>query len=394
MSYMSYVSLLIIGIIAFAIPLVVNKIKRVSIPIVVGEIIAGIIIGKSGFDLIQGSEWLSFLYNLGFAFLMFMAGIEIDFNLIISLAKTQKVKWHQHPLIMSLILFSTTLVLSLLVAFGLKWIGLIPDVVIFTIILSSTSVGIVVPILKEREMLSSKYGQIILLSSLFSDFFTMILLSSYITFIATNSLIKLCYILLFIPIFVLIWKLLDVVFKLPMMEQLAHKNSQIKVRGAFACLILFMVIAQFLNTEIILGAFLVGLIISLISDRKTSQIFHKFDAIAYGIFIPVFFIMVGVNFNVRDILNNPSSFYLLPVLVLAVYAVTLAPTVFLKINYSWSKSIAATTLLSSRLSLIIATGTIALKLGIINGSLFGAIILVAIITCTLSPLIFNHLTKK
>ncbi|TGE34723.1 hypothetical protein E4K67_29210 [Desulfosporosinus fructosivorans] len=52
--------------------------------------IVGIIIGKSGFNLIQGSDWLNFLYNLGFAFLMFMAGIKIDFDLIISLAKAKK----------------------------------------------------------------------------------------------------------------------------------------------------------------------------------------------------------------------------------------------------------------------------------------------------------------
>ncbi|WP_415535299.1 cation:proton antiporter [Dehalobacter sp. 4CP] len=103
--------------------------------------------------------------------------------------------------------------------------------------------------------------------------------------------------------------------------------------------------------------------------------------------------MVGVNFNFRDIINNSSSFYLLPLLVIAVYAVTMAPSIFFKLNFSWKKSMAATTLLSSRLSLIIATGAIALKLGIINDSLNGTIILVAIISCTLSPLIFNILTK-
>jgi Kef-type K+ transport system membrane component KefB len=389
----SYYPLLIIAAIALMIPLIVKKIKYISIPIVVGEIIAGIIIGRSGFDLIQGSEWLNLLYNLGFAFLMFMAGLEIDFEMIRSMARTKNVKWHQHPFLIALLLFATTFILSLFVSIGLKAIGLIPDIVIFTIILSSTSVGVVVPILKERDMLITQYGQSVLLAALLSDLFTMLLLSSYITFKSADSMKDIASILLFIPIIIIIWKLGNVISKLPIIEQLAHKNSQIKVRASFALLILFIIIAQLLKTEVILGAFLVGVIISLVSDRKTSQIFHKLDAIAYGIFIPIFFIMVGVNFSIKDIVNNVSSLLLLPILVLAVYAVTLSPVFFLKINYSWKRSIAATTLLSTRLSLIIATGAVALKLGIISSSLNGTIILLAIVTCTLSPPIFNWLTK-
>ncbi|GAB6174112.1 cation:proton antiporter [Paradesulfitobacterium aromaticivorans] len=389
----SYYSLLVIALVYVVVPLMVNKFQRISVPIVVGEIIAGMIIGKSGFNLIQDNIWLNFLYNLGFAFLLFMAGVEINFGLIASSTRAKKAKWYQHPLILSLIVTVTTMSLSFLLAFLLYISGLIPNVMIIGIVFSATSVGVVVSILKEQDLLSSDYGQVILLSAMFSGFFTMVLLSVYVTLSSSNSIQDLFLMLLIIPIFFLFLKIGKIVRYFPIFEQLAHKNAQIKIRGAFALLMFFIVLAQALKTEIILAAFLAGLIVSLLNNRETSQIYLKLDAIAYGIFTPFFFVMVGVNFDIKDIIGNLASIRLLPILLCSVYFVRFISATLLKKSFSWRKSLGAAALLSSRLDLVIATSAIALKLGLIDGSLSGTLILLAILSCILSPLIFNYLVK-
>jgi len=385
----SYSSLLLIVFVAAVIPAAVNRIKFISIPIVVGEIVAGILIGKSGLNLVSESVWLDFLFKLGFAFLMFMSGLEINLQLIGPSSK--KGQLIRQPFFVASILFLTTFILSFSIAFLLKIYGLIPNITLFVIVFCSTSVGIVVPILKEKGLLNEEYGQIILITALLADFSTMILLSLFVTLTSSSSVFEILLILLLIPAFFLVYKAGNKIMKYPMMEELAHKTSQIKVRGTIALLIMFMTLAQLLKTEMILGAFLAGLIVSLINDRDTSLIYRKLDAIGYGFFIPLFFIMVGVNFNAKDIINNPESMYLLPVFLAIIYFVNLIPSIFLRFIYSWKKSIAAAILSSSRLSLIIAAGTIGYKMGVISGALNATIILVAIITCTISPLLFNNL---
>ncbi|MCT4605759.1 MAG: monovalent cation:proton antiporter family protein [Marinisporobacter sp.] len=391
-STISYNSLLIIVLLAAFVPFVIKKLKWLPIPIVVGEVIAGMIIGKSGFNLIEESSWLNFLYTFGFAFLMFLSGLEIDFDLIKSSGKQSNEKWHKKPITLAILLFMGTIFLGYSVAYILKQFGFILNVPLITLIFSTTSLGIVVPTLKEKCLLNNEYGQTILLGSLIADFATMVFVTIYISFYTSAATYKVFLVLLlFVAFFVLYNMGLKIAGK-KIIQDLAHATSQIKVRGAFALILIFIALAQRLGTEIILGTFLAGLIVSLLDSRESSQLSLKLDAIGYGFFIPIFFIMVGANFDMSSVLNNPKSIFLLPALLLSVYAVKIIPSLILKVKFSLKESIAAGFLLSSRLSLIIATSAIGLKLHIISEETNGAIILVAILTCTLSPVLFNKLS--
>ncbi|MDT3995074.1 cation:proton antiporter, partial [Mammaliicoccus fleurettii] len=80
MEHSSFTSLVIVVIAAFLTPILVNRLKISFLPVVVAEIIMGIIIGDSLFGLVKEDAWLSILSTLGFIFLMFLSGLEIDFN--------------------------------------------------------------------------------------------------------------------------------------------------------------------------------------------------------------------------------------------------------------------------------------------------------------------------
>jgi len=107
MQQINLLPLLIITILAFTIPLLTSHIRWLVIPSIVGEIIGGIIIGKSGFNLIQSSPWLDFLYLFGFALLMFMTGLEIDLSQLLTSQRHQRVKERLlfSPMVMAIIIF-------------------------------------------------------------------------------------------------------------------------------------------------------------------------------------------------------------------------------------------------------------------------------------------------
>ena len=162
-----FTSLLIVVLLAFVVPLALSRFR--ILPAVVGEIVAGIVIGQSGFRFVHGDDpALSLLAEIGFAFLMFLSGLEIDFNLLIRPSGDEGTR--RSLLGNAGIVFMLTLLLAAGVGWGGRLAGLIPEPWIMTLILSTTSLGIVVPVLKERGVSSSPFGQHILFLALVADF--------------------------------------------------------------------------------------------------------------------------------------------------------------------------------------------------------------------------------
>jgi Trk K+ transport system NAD-binding subunit len=177
-------------------------------------------------------------------------------------------------------------------------------------------------------------------------------------------------------------------------EQLSHATAQIQVRGAFALMVAWVVLAQSLGVEVILGAFLAGAIISLVSPGYESQLRGKLDAIGYGFFIPIFFIMVGERFDLRALSGSEHGLLLVPILVISAYLIRIVAVGPFRALFSWRETVAAIVLLTSQLSLTVAAAAIALQLGIISAAVNSAIILVAIITCTVSPFLFSLILPR
>jgi Trk K+ transport system NAD-binding subunit len=186
------------------------------------------------------------------------------------------------------------------------------------------------------------------------------------------------------------------------MEELSTATAQIKVRAAFTLLLIFVVLSEVVGTEIVLGAFLAGAIVSLLATPDDRDAMHQLEAVGFGFFIPIFFIMIGVNFNLEALLNSPrvsilnipQAFLLVPVFVLIAVAVKFFPSLLFKLHFGWRETVAIGTLMSARLSLIVAEAEIVQELGVIDESVNGAIILTAMLLATFAPIIFNRLAKK
>lgn len=398
----SFTPLLIVVAIAFTVPLLLSRLRRFGIPIVVGEIIAGIVVGQSGLGLIEESFLLRVLSELGFAYLMFLSGLEIDFSAMratgVPGAASRARKVLGNPFTIAHLVFALTLAGSLVAGLVLSGQGLVRDPWIVALILATTSLGVVVPVLKENGLADSSYGQLLLLTSLVADFGSIVLISVYVVLRGEGPTVEVMLILVLLAAFFASYRLLAAFREhLPLdrfIARLSSATSQIRTRGSIALALLFIGLAETLGVEIILGAFLAGVIVSSLSRGSSTLLREKLDAIGYGFFIPIFFIMVGVGFDLPALMESRSAVLLVPVLIGIAYAVKLGPALLFRVRYSWRDTLAAGVLLSSRLSLIIAASTIALQLGAITPAVNSAVILVAIATCILSPVIFSFLSPR
>ncbi len=394
----SFLPLLIVIFLAFLVPITLSRFKKLRLPIVVGEIIVGIIVGRSGFGWVQHHELvLDLLAELGFVFLMFLSGMEIDFSSL-GLSTNQKRSKDQpwNPFRLAGTSFLLTLILSTLIGFAFTWANLASSPWMIALILSTTSLGVVVPVLKEQGLSNGRYGQTLLISALIADFVTMLLITVVVAALSQGLTLDILLIGLLFVAFFLVYYFGGILFNQlkgirRILEELSSATAQIKVRAAFTMMLIFVALAEMLGTEIILGAFLAGAIISLLKRPEDSELSHQLDSIGYGFFIPIFFIMVGVDFNLSSLVNSPSALLLVPLLLVAAAVVKLLPSLLFKINFSWKQTLGAGTLLSSRLSLIIAASAIGLRIGVISEPFNSAIILVAIITVVIAPPLFIKL---
>ncbi len=397
-SEVSLLPLVVVTVLAFLVPLLVLRIPRITIPVVVGELIAGILVGPSGLGIVDENIVLTVLAELGFVYLMFLSGLEIDFSALGGSnvpGAPSKAKLTANPLVIGGVTFGAALLIAGSFSYILREWGLIEDFYIMALILSTTSLGIVVPVLKERGLSRGPYGQSILVSALFADFLTILLISFYVLLRTEGFSGEIVLILAFFAVFLATYRIAEVFQRhLPaerILEELSSATSQLKLRGSFALALIFVALAETLGIESILGAFLAGVIISLLSGDHDTTLREKQDAIGYGFLIPIFFVMVGVGFDLPALLDSSRALALVPILVGLAYIVKFVPALVFRLNYSWRETFAAGSLLSSRLSLIIAASAIGLELGVISGAINSAIILVAIITVTISPVAFNRI---
>jgi Kef-type K+ transport system membrane component KefB/Trk K+ transport system NAD-binding subunit len=393
----AFQSLLLLMLLAVAVPLIIRRLGGiVRLPIVVGEIIAGILVGRSGLNLVHETPSLSFLADFGFIFLMFLSGLELDFAGLRSPGPRRDLqsRWCQ-PVWLATANFGLTLLLAMGIGFVLWQAGMTRNPLLVDLILSTTSLGIVVPVLKERELIGTSYGQCLLFAALISDFVPMLLLGLLISVLTKGFSWNLLLFILLLVIFVAASKVSRWANRQALTrriaEELSYATAQIRVRGTFALIVLWVVLAGSLGVEVILGAFMAGAIIAQSRGRARGHFEEQLDAIGYGFFIPLFFIMVGARFDLAALSGSPRALWLAPTLIAASYVVNVLPSLCLRARFSWRESIAGGVLLTSRLSLAIAAAAIAFDLGLITSGTNSAIILVAIVTCTASPVLFNRL---
>ncbi|NRN90066.1 monovalent cation:proton antiporter family protein [Lactobacillus helveticus] len=384
---MAQLSLFLVVLLALVIPIFMARFQISNVPTAVAEIIVGIVMGSSGFNLITSTHDLTFLSNLGVILLMFLSGMEIDFDLLqrknSPKGKSQAGKTVD-PLKTAITAFIGIVVMAFVLAYILRLTGLFSEVMLAAIILMTVALGVVIATLKEKDILGRPIGQTILLTAVLGEVIPLLLLTIYASVNGGNAERLWLIILLFAAAIFLLRR-----FKQPYLcfAKITKATTQLDIRLAFFLIFALVTVAERVGAENILGAFLAGMVMKLLEPSEATK--DKLTSIGYGFFIPIFFIMTGVGLNLRSLFAHPSSLMLLPVLVIFLF-IAKAPVVLTYMRYFQKKNaFAGGFLTATTITIVLPTLQVARKLHAITSTQSDAFILAAVIVCILSPIVFN-----
>ncbi len=394
-----FLPLFIIFIIAWMVPLLLSWLEITKVPTVIAEITLGVIVGPYVLGFVETSVYLDFLAEMGFLFLIFLAGVEIDVNKIITSLPRGRIKFIDlisNSFLLAVFIYFGSLVLSFPFAWMMGQLMDI-DVIFFTLLLPTVALSIIVPILKSDGELTGKYGQVLLIEGAIATIMSIILISIYAGYLRNGLKVELLLFTLIFAAFTATYiigkRLISVMTFQKLLYRLEHAASQIKVRGTIALLLLFVIIAILIDTEPVMGAFFSGTLLSLFISKERSALLFKLDGMSYGFFIPIFFIMVGVNLDLSALTQFGESIPFILTLFIGFFLTQVIPAIVMSRVFGLKKALAGGALLTARLGLSIATAQIGLSLDIIGTAENAGIVTTSILASLLSPLIYKAMSS-
>lgn len=378
-------SLLIVLFAALTTPLITARFHMTRKPTSISEIIMGIIIGKTGLDLVHPDVSLQYIANLGVIMLIFLGGMEIDFSLL----KPRKDKSEYSPLSTAFAGFMGILLLSIVLSGVLYYTHIFTDFVLAVILFSTISLGVIISLLKEVGRLNTKYGQTILLTAALGEFIPLLALTVYSAVEQQHFLSVFGLPVIFLIAIVLLWRFNHIH---EFFDQIDKVTTQLDIRLAFFLIFTLVTFAQQIGAESILGSFLAGAVMKLLKPKQDSL--DKLSSMGYGFFIPVFFITTGVNLNLRELLVDPKALLLIPIFLIAFILSKTAIYGSFHQQFGRRFSSAAAVLTSTTITLVLPILQVGRNLKLITTAQSGAITLAAIITCLVCPVVFNNMLSN
>ena len=382
MNHISFNGLLIVSLIAVGAPILVATVRWLKLPSVVLEIVAGIVVGPSVLGWVKVDEPIEILSLVGLAFLLFLAGLEIDL-----------MRLKGHLLRLALAGFAITLVLGGVAGAGFHALGWVHSPLFLAVALAATSLGLVVPVLKDAGQSETQLGQLTIAGATVADFGAVILLSLFFSQSSGGTSSKLItlggFVLAVAAVAVTLLRAgrslrLDAV-----LVRLQDTTAEIRVRIAVALLIGFVALAAKVGLETILGAFIAGAVLNVV-DRDTMshpQFRAKLDAIGYGFLIPVFFVTSGLQFDLKALTGSPSALVRVPLFLLALLIVRGLPAALYVRTLGRRGAVVAGLLQATSLPFIVTATTIGVAIHAVRPVTAAALVAAGLLSVVLFPLI-------
>jgi Kef-type K+ transport system membrane component KefB len=380
-------NLLVIVAAGFCAPLVLGLAPGLRLPAVVLEIVLGIVLGPSVLGWVEIDAPVQTLALLGLAFLLFLAGLEISLKSLRGVAVTS---------------FVMTLAIALGCGFALEAAGLADDAVFVAVVLSATSLGVVLAVLKDAGELGSRIGQTVIAASSVADFAAIVLLTLLFSREASGTGEKLLLLGSFVVLVVVAG--LAVVgaersARVSMaLVRLQDTTAQIRVRGAVVLLVALAALASSLGLELILGAFAAGAVMTVVDrdEMATHPLLRtKLEAIGFGFLIPVFFVSSGVRFDLDALTSSSMGLASVPVFLLALLAARGLPAVLYRsLEPVRPRLVAGALLQATSLPFIVTATQIGLELHVVDAAGAAGLVAAGLVSVLVFPLIATSLLAR
>src|SRR5205085_8330913 len=338
-------------------------------------------VGPAVLGWAHNDQTVAVMATIGLAFLLFLAGLEIEFS-----------KLRGQVLRLTALGFAISFAVAVAAGVVLKAAGVVQTPLLVAIILSATSLGVIIPVLKDAGEISSTFGQLVVAAGSIADFGAIILLSVFFsgkggtgsTLILIGSLFGIAA-----AVYVVVRGAERSRRVVANLRRLQDTTAQIRVRGAIVLLIGFAALARKFGLEAILGAFAAGAVLTLVDqDREmTHPLFRtKLEAIGFGFFVPVFFVATGLKFNLNALLDHPSNLVKVPIFLAALLVARGLPAFIYRHAIGRDHAVIAGVLQATSLPFIVAATTIGVEMGLMSTAESSALIAAGLLSVLLFPL--------
>jgi len=377
---LSYDSVLVVAVIALVAPLLVQLAPALRMPAVVLEITLGILVGPSGLDWFHVDIPTEVLAFLGLGFLLFLAGLEIDPERL------------RHGIGRVGIGYALSLALAL--GFGLLT-GAINETsspLFVAIALASTSLGLVVPVLRDAGETESEFGQLALAACSVGEFGAIVLVSLFFSGNSSGTSSTVFLLVMFVVLAGVIGLGLSragqSIRVSTVLLRMEETTAQLGVRIAILLLAVFLVLSAELGLETILGAFVAGALLRVVDpDRHLvhDRFRSKVEAIGYGFLVPVFFVSSGMRFDADALFRAPEHWVLVPVFLVALLVARGVPALLYRPMITTRQAVATGLLQATSLTFLVVAAHLGRELDVFDDATAAALVVAGLLSVVIYP---------
>jgi Kef-type K+ transport system membrane component KefB len=381
MPTLSFDGVLVIALVAVAVPVLPGLARRLPVPGPVLEVLAGILIGPSVLRWAHLAPPVQVLSDLGLGMLLFLAGLEIDVGGLRG-PLGRLAGWA----------FGGSVLLGLACGYALNLAGVGAKPVFLAVVLVSTSAGLLLPLLKDAGLHRAPFGQLVMAAAALAEVVPVMMLSLLFSATSTTSAGRLSSLATLLAVLAAIGLALGRVRNLAaldrLLDRLEDRSAQLRVRAALTLALAFAVLASRFGFASILGAFAAGLLVKTIdlTNRAPHPQFQvKLEGIGFGFLVPVFFIATGVQFDAGALVRHPAAAAEVPVFLLALLVVRAVPALAYVRLTGKRRAGAAGLMQATTLTFVIVATQIGIASGQVSPATGAALLAAGLLSATLFP---------
>ena len=381
MPALSFDGMLVVALVAVAVPVLLGLAPRLPVPGAVLEVLAGILIGPSVLGWVHLDAPVEVLSDLGLGMLLFLAGLEIDVGGL------------RGPLgRLAGQAFGGSVLVGLACGYILSLAGVRAKPVFLAVVLVSTAAGLLLPLLKDAGLHRAPFGQLVMAAAALAELIPVVMLSLLFSATSTTSQARFGSLMALLALLAVIGLALGRVRNLAALDRLLDRledhSGQLRVRAALTLALAFAWLAGRFGFASILGAFAAGLLVKTIdlTNRAPHPQFQvKLEGIGFGFLVPVFFITTGVQFDVRALVSHPAALAEIPLFLLALLVVRAVPALAYVRLIGKRRAGAAGLMQATTLTFVIVATQIGIASGQVSRTTGAALLAAGLLSATLFP---------
>jgi Kef-type K+ transport system membrane component KefB len=376
----TYGNTLVVFVVAVLAPVLASLAPRLRLPAVALEIVIGVLIGPAVLGLVEMDDVLQVLATLGLGYLLFVAGLELDLTTLRGRTGILFGSW------------GLSCVLAMTFGLVIHVLDAEDQALLVAIALASTSLGLVVPVLREAGQSTTSFGQTVMGASSIAEFGALLLLTLFYSGQGVGPGRQVVLIVLFCVMTLIVGLTVAGVGRAPSvwpaLERLADTSSQLSLRAVLVVFLIFLALATDLGLEAILGAFVAGALLRFLDHEhhlEQQSLKPKIEAIGYGFLVPIFFITSGVQVELDALTESPRYLVLIPVFVLAMLVVRGVPSLLFHRFFDRQHVVASAFLQSTNLSFIVVVSTLGVQTGALDAGSSAALLAAGVLSVLVYP---------